>query len=117
MIRNGQDACRRTSPCWEGDTKAQALRVELVDGHSCLVPYSRIAFVDCEYGTDHRTLCLRSDTHEIRIVGKNLGRLEYALQRFEVGWVKAAPSRYEVDAGDNSAWIREITVSELQERT
>ena len=91
--------------------------MELVDGHSCLVPYSRIAFVECEYGANHSTLCLRSDTHEIRIVGKNLGRLEQALQRFEVGWVKAVPSRYEPDAGDNSAWITEITVSELQERT
>jgi len=117
MIRTGQDAGRRTSPCWEGDTKAQALRVELVDGHSCLVPYSRIAFVDFEYGTDHSKLCLHSDTHEIRIVGKNLGRLEQGLQRFEVGWVKAAPARYELDAGDNSAWITEITISELQERT
>ena len=73
MIRHGQDEGRRTSPCWEGDTKAQALRVELADGHACLVPYSRIAFVDCEYGTDDSTICLRTDTHEIRIVGKNLG--------------------------------------------
>jgi len=79
-----------------------------------MIPYSRIAFVDCEYGEDDSTICLRTDTHEIRIVGKNLGRLESALQKFEVAWVKAAPARYEPDAGDSSAWIKEITISELQ---
>ncbi|HUJ72664.1 MAG TPA: hypothetical protein VLZ30_10485, partial [Verrucomicrobiae bacterium] len=101
MIRYGQDEGRQSSPCWEGDAKVQALRVELADGHACLVPYSRIALVDCEYGVDHSTLCLRSDTHEIRIVGKNLRRLECELQKFEVAWVKAAPARYELDASDN----------------
>ena len=114
MISHRQDEGRRSSPCWESDAKVQALRVELADGHSWLVPYSRIALVDCEYGADHSTLCLRSDTHEIRIVGKNLRRLESALQSFEVGWVKAAPARYELDASDNWVWISNITVSELQ---
>ena len=114
MIRHGQDENRRTSPCWEGDAKAQALRVELADRHAYLVPYSRIALVECEYGLDHSTLCLRSDSHEIRIVGKNLRRLESALQKFEVGWVKAVPARYELDTGDNLVWITNITVSELQ---
>jgi hypothetical protein len=113
MIRNEQDQGRRIPSCWEGDSKAQALRVELADGHAYLVPYTRIAFVDCECGTDHSTICLRSDTHEIRIVGKNLRRLESGLQRFEVGWVKAAPARYEFEAGDNLGWITNITVSEL----
>ena len=114
MIRHGQDESRRTSACWEGDANAQALRVELADGKSCLVPYSRIAFVECEHGADHTTLCLRSDTHEILIVGKNLRRLESALQKFDVGWVKAVPSRYELDTADNFVWITNITVSELQ---
>ena len=114
MIKHGQDESRRRSPCWEGDIKAQALRVELADGHSCLIPYSRIAFVECKSSADHSTLCLRSDTHEIRIVGRNLRRLESALQRFEVDWVKAAPECYELDAGDNLVWITNITVSELQ---
>jgi len=114
MIRHGQDEGRRISPCWEGDTKVQALRAVLADGHACLVPYSRIAFVDCEYGTDDNTICLRTDTHEIRIVGKNLGRLERELQKFEVAWVKAVPARYELDAGDNSVWITSVTVAELK---
>jgi hypothetical protein len=116
-MRYGQDDARQTSPCWESDLKVQALRVEFADGHCCLVPYSRIAFVDIESGASQSALCLRSDTHEIRIVGKNLGRLESALQRFEVGWVKPAPARYELDASDNWVWITNITVSELQGRT
>jgi hypothetical protein len=40
--------------------------------------------------------------------------LESALQKFEVGWVKAVPSRYELDTADNFVWITNITVSELQ---
>ena len=114
MIRHGQHEGRQPSPCWEGDTKVQALRVELADGHACMVPYSRIAFVDCEYGTDDGAICLRTDTHEIRIVGKNLGRLERELQKFEVAWVKAVPARYEPDASDNTVWITSVTVSELK---
>ena len=114
MIRHGQDEGRRISPCWEGDTNVQALRVVLTDGHACLVPYSRVAFVDCEYGTDNTAICLRTDTHEIRIVGKNLGRLERDLQKFEVAWVKAVPARYEPDASDNTVWITSVTVAELK---
>ena len=114
MIRHGQHEGRQSSPCWEGDTKVQALRVELADGHACLVPYSRIAFVDCEHGVDQSTIRLRSDTHEIRIVGKNLGRLERELQKFEVAWVKAVPARYEPDVSDNAVWVMNVTVSELQ---
>ena len=114
MIRHGQDEGRRTSPCWENDAKVQALQVVLADGHACMVPYSRIAFVDCEYETDDSTICLRTDTHEIRIVGKNLGRLERELQKFEVAWVKAVPARYELEASDNTVWITSVTISELK---
>jgi hypothetical protein len=88
--------------------------VVLADGHTCLVPYSRIAFVDCEYGTDDSTICLRTDTHEIQIVGKNLGRLERELQKFEVAWVKAVPARYEPDISDFTVWITSVTVAELK---
>jgi len=115
MIRHGQrDEGRRISPCWENDAKVQALRVELADGHACMIPYTRIAFVDCGHGTDDSTICLRTDTHEVRIVGRNLGRLERELQKFEVAWVKAVPARYEPDANDSAAWITNITVNELQ---
>jgi hypothetical protein len=88
--------------------------VQLADGNSWLIPYSRIAFVKSECGTDHNTLRLLSDTHEIRVVGRNLRQLERALQKFGVGWMKAAPSRYEPEAGDNLVWITDITVNELE---
>ena len=65
------------------DYQTQALRVELADGKFCVFPYRRLAFVRFESGEDHNTLRLRSDTHEIQIVGKNLRQVELALQKFE----------------------------------
>ena len=80
MIRSGQNENRRSPPCWERDYQTQALRVELADGSSYVFPYTRLAFVRYESGNDHDTLRLRSDTHEIQILGENLRPVELALR-------------------------------------
>ena len=114
MIKLSQNQSRHVHPCWNRDAQTQALRVELADGSSCLIPYTRLAFVRFESGNDHDTLRLRSDAHEIQIVGANLRPLELALQKFSVDWVKAIPERYELQASDDSVWITNITVNEMQ---
>ena len=114
MIRSSQNEIRRNHHCWNRDFQTQALRVELADGSSYVFPCTRLAFVRFESGNDHDTLRLRSDTHEIQIVGENLRPLELALQKFAVDWVKGLTERYNLQISDESVWISNITVSELQ---
>jgi hypothetical protein len=115
MIKSSQNENRRTQPCWNRDYQTQALRVELVDGSSYVFPYTRLAFVRFESGNDHDTIRLRSDTHEIQIVGESLRPVELALQKFAVDWVKSLSERYDIEPSNDSVRITKITVSELEE--
>ncbi len=114
MIKYSQNENRRSQPCWNRDYQTQALRVELADGSSYVFPYTRLAFVRFEPGNEHDTVRLRSDTHEIQIVGENLRPVELALQKFAVDWVKGLPERYVSQTDDDCPWITRITVTELQ---
>jgi hypothetical protein len=116
MIKHRQDENRWSSPCWSREIQAQALRVKLASGRSYVFPYARLAFVGLEQGSDHDTLRVCLDTHEIQIIGKNLCEVESALQKFAVEWVGESPAHYSAQAGDDHAWITSITVSEAQGR-
>jgi len=114
MIKYSQNENRRNHTCWNRDYQTQALRVELADGSSYVFPYTRLSFVRFESRNDHDTLKLRSDTHEIQVIGENLRPVELALQKFAVEWVKVLPERYDLQASDDSVQITSITVNELQ---
>jgi len=114
MIKSAHNDNRRSQPCWNRDCQTQALRVELADGSSYVFPYTRLAFVRFEPGNEHDTLRLRSDTHEIQIVGEYLRPVELALQKFAVDWVKVTLERYDLQPGDDSVRITGITVGELE---
>ena len=114
MIKHRQDESRWSSPCWSREIQAQALRVKLAGGRSYVFPYARLAFVGLEQGSDHDTLRICLDTHEIQIIGKNLCEVESALQKSAVEWVGGSPARYSAQAGDDHAWITSITISEAQ---
>jgi hypothetical protein len=114
MIKSSQNENRGDHPCWNRDYQTQALRVELADGSSYVFPYARLAFVRFESSIEQDTLRLRSDTHEIQIVGENLRPVELALQKFAVDWVKGLSARYDLQTTDESVWISNITVSELE---
>jgi hypothetical protein len=115
MLKHRHDESRWTQPCWNREIQAQALRVELAGGRSHVFPYSRLASVLLEQDSDHDTLHVYLDTHEIQIIGKNLREVELALQKFAVECVKESPARYSMQADDNSAWITSIIVSEVQD--
>lgn len=115
MLKRQQDQNQWSHQCWSREACAQALRVELGGGISYVFPYARLAFVRGEYASDHETLHVSLDTHEIQIAGKNLREVEVALQKFSVEWVRELPARYSPQAGDDHAWITNITVSEIQD--
>jgi hypothetical protein len=114
MIKHRHDENRWSQPCWNREIQAQALRVELAGGSSYVFPYTRLAFVRLERESDHDTLYVWLDTHEIQIVGKNLREVELALQKLAVEWVSELPARYAAQANDDDVWITSITVCEAQ---
>ena len=114
MLKGRQEESRWSSSCWSREIQAQALRVVLAGRRSYVFPYARLAFVGLEQGSDHDTLRICLDTHEIQIIGKNLCEVESALQKFAVEWVRESPARYSAQAGDDHAWITSITISEAQ---
>lgn len=115
MIKHGQNDSQWSYPCWNREIQAQALRVELAGGRSHVFPYARLASILLEQGSNHDTLRVSLDTHEIQIIGKNLREVELALQKFAVEWVRESPARYSPQAGDDHAWITSITVNEVQD--
>ena len=115
MLKRQQDQNQQSHQCWNRETQAQALRVELDGGHSYVFPYARLAFVRAERAGDDETLHVCLDTHEIQITGKNLREVEIALQKFAVEWVRELPARYSPQAGDDHAWVTRIRVNEVQD--
>ena len=86
----------------------------LAGRRSYVFPYARLALVRLEQESDHDTLHICLDTHEIQIIGKNLYELELALQKFAVVWVRESPARYAPQANDDDVWITSIAINELQ---
>ena len=113
-MKLGQDDARKNLTCWNRDTQAQCLRVELADGGLYIFPYNHVACVRFEPGNGIDTLCVGADTHEIQITGTNLREVALAFQKLAVEWVKALPARHGALSGDDDARINSITVKEIQ---
>lgn len=112
-MKLGQDE-KRNVASWDKDAHAQCLRVQLADGGFYVFPYSRLQFARFEHKTEQDALQLLMDTHEIKVVGKNLRELGLALQKLSVEWMREMPARYATAPNHEDAYIASINVSEIQ---
>jgi len=113
-MKYSRDENQSNPPCWNRDTQAHSLRVELADGSFYVFPYNHLAFAKFVPGNDNDALHVLLDTHEIQITGKHLREIGLAIQKLAVDWVKESPARYSPPANEDNAWITSITVTEVQ---
>jgi hypothetical protein len=99
--------------CWNKDTQAQMLRVELADGSFSLFSYGHLGMVRLERHNESDLLQLSFAKHEIEITGKHLRELGLAFQKLAVNWVSESPARYAAMANSDSACITSIKVNAL----
>ena len=102
--------------CWNKDTQAQMLRVELADGSFSLFPYGHLGMVRLERHGESDLLQLSYARYEIEITGKHLRELGLAFQKLAVNWVSESPARYAAMANSNSVCITSIKVNALPAR-
>jgi len=100
--------------CWNKDSQAQALRVEMPDGSFLVLPYEHLGFVRFESGNDGDLVHVFVSTHDIEIRGMNLRELGLAFQKCAVDWVRALPARSSPRSDDDYVWVKSIEVREVQ---
>ena len=79
----------RSTECYHLDPQAKSLRVQVVPGHSLLLPFEELAFAELSGGESEETLTMHFDTHEVVLTGISLRRIEAALQRRELSSIAA----------------------------
>jgi len=103
MNPNPQSVSRpRENPCYGSDQTVAALNVITDDERSHLLPYAQFLYAemspnpalekDINAPTEHLRICFA--TAEVVVLGRGLKSVEWALQRYELRFLKAADRRY-----------------------
>jgi len=102
----------KTPECWASEPQARGLRIEISPEQSLLLPFDQ--FVFAELKTDGKEQRLRQvfATHEIRVRGHSLRRIETAIQRLELSLLRALPANQRSLIADGQPFVAEITVVE-----
>ncbi len=102
----------KSPECYTTDPQARCLRVEASPGRAILLPLDQFAFADFINEDKEQVLRLSFASHEIMVRGHALQRLETALHKLELTFLKALPAKYQVLVPDGQPKIREILVTE-----
>ena len=109
------DDGKKAFVCWNKDTQAQSLRVEMSGGGFFLFPYSHLTFAKMERMESREILTVSFTSHDLHIAGKNLRELGMALQKQSVDWIKEVSARYATLADGDAVFIEAIEVKEASE--
>lgn len=101
--------------CWNKDTQAQCLRVELSSA-IFVFPYAHLLSAKLARVENRDVLEVSLSSHAIRVSGRNLREVLLALQKFAVEWVKEVPPRYHRLVAREAVLIEAIEVQERSEQ-
>jgi hypothetical protein len=103
----------KTPGCWASEPQAQALRIEISQEQSILLPFDQFAFAQMSTDRTEQQLRLVFATHEILVRGRSLRRIETALQTMELSFLAVVPQGHQALISDGSPIILEIQVNEV----
>lgn len=106
---------KRNFACWNEDPQAQALRVEMESGNFFIFPFSHLLFAELTKPKGGDSLKLVFSTHEVSISGRHLREIGIAIQKQSVDWIKELPARYGSLSENQSAFIEQIEVTEIED--
>ena len=110
----------RDNPCFSTDSTAAALNVLADDGASYLLPYAQFlsterlpnSALEKEPDAPPERMLIRFASADVVVLGSGLKRLEQAIQKFELKFVKSADRRL---AATLNTHIATVTVTLLKE--
>ena len=104
----------KSPECYTTDPQARCLHVEISPGRAILLPLDQFAFAEFTNEEKEQVLHLSFASHEIMVRGHALQRIETALHKLELTFMKALPAKYQALVPDGQPKIREIIVTEIK---
>lgn len=101
--------------CFACDARARAVRVEITPQNSLVLPHEHFVFAEFRAIESRDMLKLVFTTHEVRLVGCLLRRIENALVIRELSWLCARPEKFRPQNLDRP-FIHELTVKTLEDQ-
>jgi len=106
----------KTPECWSSDSQADGLRIELSRDLILLLPFNQFLLAELKVENKEQHLRLVFAMHEVLIMGRNLKRLQIAMQKKELAFIAKVSSNYELPPADGAPLIQDIVVSEAKSR-
>lgn len=103
----------KTPECWASDPNARAVRIELSPEQSLLLPFDQFAFSELKSEGKQQELRLVFATHEVALRGHCLRRIETAMQRMELSFLAALPTKRQSAISDGQPIILEIEANAM----
>ena len=104
----------KTPECWANDPQARAVRVEISEEHSLLLPHDQFAFAELKNGGKEQRLRLVFAMHEVLVRGHSLRRIETAMQRSELSLLTTLSEKQRSLIPDGQPVVLEIAVAEAK---
>jgi hypothetical protein len=104
----------KLTECWSSDSQADGLRIELSSEHCLLLPFNQFLLAELKIENKEHHLRLVFVMHEVLISGKNLRRLQIAMQKKELAFVAKVSNNYQLPPADGSPLIQSIVVTEAK---
>jgi hypothetical protein len=88
--------------CWSSDSQADGLRIELSSELCLLLPFNQFLLAELKIENKEHHLRLVFVMHEVLISGKNLKRLQIAMQKKELAFIAKVSTNYQSTTVDGS---------------
>jgi hypothetical protein len=102
----------KSPECYNTDSQARCLRIEIEAGRSLLLPFDQFVFAELVSEDKEQKLRLVFATHDVLISGYALRRVETAIQRMELSSIAILPTKYHSLIPENQPRIQAIVVTE-----
>ena len=102
----------KLTECWSSDSQADGLRIELSSEHCLLLPFNQFLLAELKIENKEHHLRLVFVMHEVLISGKNLKRLQIAMQKKELAFIAKVSTNYQSTTVDGAPLILTIVVNE-----
>lgn len=104
----------KTPECWSSDSQAEGLRIELSPELYLLLPFNQFLMAELKIQNKEHHLRLVFATSEVLITGKNLKRLQIAMQKKELAFIAKVSTNYQLPSVDGTPLIQSIVVTEAK---
>jgi hypothetical protein len=104
----------KLTECWSSDSQADGLRIELSSEHCLLLPFNQFLLAELKIENKEHHLRLVFVMHEVLISGKNLKRLQIAMQKKELAFIAKVSTNYQLSPADGTPLIQNIIVTEVK---